>query len=115
MVCHDCRADGELGARDSACFLVNPLRAVARGVKYESRVEVQRDASLRATEIVVTAFDGVVEIEDSAGYGLMHRPLKGAFMYSIFDVGLYIRETFSSNDAVATRCWRRTTGVGPHR
>lgn len=56
---------------DSACFLVNPLRAIARGVKYESRVEVQRDASLRATEIVVTAFDGVVEIEDSAGYGLI--------------------------------------------
>ncbi len=56
---------------DSNAMLVNPRRAIARGVKYESRVEIQRDASLRATEIVVTAFDGVAEIEDAAGQGLI--------------------------------------------
>jgi hypothetical protein len=56
---------------DSNAMLVNPSRAIARGVKYESRVEIQRDASLRATEIVVTAFDGVAVIEDEAGQGLI--------------------------------------------
>jgi len=56
---------------DSAGMLVKPDRAIARGVKYESRTEVQRDASLRATEVVVTAFDGVVEIEDAAGVGII--------------------------------------------
>jgi len=52
---------------DSDGMLVNPSRAIAHGVKYRSRVEIQRDASLRATEVVVTAFDGVAEIEDGAG------------------------------------------------
>lgn len=56
---------------DSAGVLLNPARAIARGVKYESRTEFQRNASKRATEIVVTAFDGVVEIEDGAGVGIV--------------------------------------------
>ena len=51
---------------DSDGMLLNPSRAIALGRKYRSRVEIQRDASLRATEIVVTAFDGVAEIEDDA-------------------------------------------------
>jgi len=56
---------------DSAGMLIKPSRAIARGVKYDSRTEIQRDASLRATEVVVTAFDGVVEIEDAAGVGII--------------------------------------------
>lgn len=56
---------------DSAGMIVNPSRAIARGVKYEARTEIQRDASLRATEVVVTSFDGVVEIEDGAGAAII--------------------------------------------
>jgi hypothetical protein len=56
---------------DSSGMLVNPMRAIAYGVKYRSRVEIQRDASMRATEIVVTAFDGVAEIEDAAGVQIL--------------------------------------------
>jgi len=54
-------------AADSAGMLIAPNRAIAWGVKYRSRTEIERNASLRATEIVVTAFDGVAEIEDVAG------------------------------------------------
>lgn len=56
---------------DSAGMIVNPRRAIARGVKYNSRTEFDRDISARANEIVVTSFDGVVEIEDAAGVGLV--------------------------------------------
>lgn len=56
---------------NSAGMMVNVPRAIARGVKYDSRVEFQRDASLRATEVVVTSFDGVAEIEDAAGVGIV--------------------------------------------
>lgn len=56
---------------DSAGMMVNPQRAIARGVKYESRTEIDRDISLRAPEVVVTSFDGVVEIEDAAGVGIV--------------------------------------------
>ena len=56
---------------DSAGMLVNPFRAIAHGVKYRSRVEIDRDISLRATEIVLTAFDGVAEIEDAAGVTIL--------------------------------------------
>ena len=52
---------------DSGGMLISPSRAIAWGVKYRSRTEIERNASLRATEIVVTAFDGVAEIEDGAG------------------------------------------------
>lgn len=56
---------------DSAGMVINRQRAIARGVKYDSRTEIERNASLRATEVVVTAFDGVVEIEDAAGVGII--------------------------------------------
>lgn len=56
---------------DSAGMMVHVPRAIARGVKYDSRVEFQRDASLRATEVIVTSFDGVAEIEDAAGVGIV--------------------------------------------
>lgn len=56
---------------DSAGMMINAQRAIARGVKYESRTEFERNAKKRSTEIVVTAFDGVVEIEDAAGVGIV--------------------------------------------
>ena len=56
---------------NSAGMLIAPSRAIAWGVKYRSRTEIERNASLRATEIVVTAFDGVAEIEDVAGVGII--------------------------------------------
>ena len=56
---------------DSAGMMVNPNRAIAWGVKYRSRVEIDRDGSKRATEVIVTAFDGVAEIEDAAGVGII--------------------------------------------
>ena len=56
---------------DSAGMIINRARAIARGVKYESRTEIERDAPLRASKVVVTSFDGVVEIEDAAGVGII--------------------------------------------
>jgi len=56
---------------NSAGMLLAVNRAIAWGVKYRSRTEIQRNAAKRSTEVVVTAFDGVAEIEDSAGVGII--------------------------------------------
>jgi N4-gp56 family major capsid protein len=45
--------------------------ALGLATKWPLRVELQRDASLRATEIVVTSMYGVGEIEDQAGVPLV--------------------------------------------
>ena len=56
---------------DSSGMLLAVNRAIAWGVKYRSRTELDRDGSKRTTEVIVTAFDGVAEIEDVAGVGIL--------------------------------------------
>jgi hypothetical protein len=44
--------------------------AMAALVSVETRTERQRDASLRATEVVMTSDYGVFELDDSRGAGI---------------------------------------------
>ena len=44
--------------------------AMAALTSVETRTERQRDASLRATEVVMTADYGVFELDDSRGAGI---------------------------------------------
>ena len=46
--------------------------AMATLTSVETRTERQRDASLRATEVVLTADYGVFELDDSRGAGLTY-------------------------------------------
>lgn len=55
--------------RNGAMFAVN--RALAYVEKWAMRPELERDASLRATEIVVTAAYAVGELDDTSGVGII--------------------------------------------
>lgn len=52
-------------------MVVSPNRALGFVSQWDIRVEFERDASLRGTEIVATANYGVGEIDDAAGVGLL--------------------------------------------
>lgn len=56
---------------DSAGFIAGSQRAIGYVEKWAIRPEMERDASLRGTEVVVTAAYGVGEIDDNAGQGLI--------------------------------------------
>lgn len=56
---------------DRLGMLVSPNRALGFVQNWDIRVEFERDASLRATEIVATANYGVGEIDDTSGVGLL--------------------------------------------
>jgi len=56
---------------DRIGMIVNPNYAIGLVEKYPVRVEPQRDASLRATEINITSMYGVGELKDAAGEGIL--------------------------------------------
>ncbi len=56
---------------DRLGFLVSRDRAIGFVSQWDIRVEFQRDASMRGTEIIATANYGVGEIDDSSGVGLL--------------------------------------------
>lgn len=56
---------------DSAGFMAGARRALAHVEKWAVRPEQERDASLRATEVVVTATYAVGETDDAAGVGII--------------------------------------------
>ncbi len=56
---------------DSAGFIAGANRAIGYVEKWAIRPEMERDASLRGTEIVVTSAYGVGEIDDEAGQALI--------------------------------------------
>ena len=51
--------------------IVNPDRAIGFVEKWPVRMELERNASLRSTEIVVTSAYGVGEIDDTSGVGIL--------------------------------------------
>ena len=55
---------------DSGIGVIADKSALAALVSVETRTERQRDASLRATEIVITADYGVFELDDTKGAGV---------------------------------------------
>ena len=55
------------GRVDSGYGVIADKTALAALTSVETRTERQRDASLRATEIVMTADYGVFELDDSKG------------------------------------------------
>ena len=63
-------ATGNAGA-DRAGIIVNPNYAIGLCDKYPVRVEFERNASLRSTEINVTAMYGVGELLDKAGCSII--------------------------------------------
>lgn len=58
---------GEDGNSDKENFTYAPSRALGFVERWIARVELERDASLRGTEIVVTAAYAVGEIDDTSG------------------------------------------------
>jgi hypothetical protein len=56
---------------DRAGVILNPNYAIGLAEKWPVRVEFERNASLRSTEINVTAMYGVGELIDNAGAGLV--------------------------------------------
>lgn len=56
---------------DSAGHMAAAGRALAYVEKWNVRVETERDASLRANEIVVTACYAVGEVDDTSGIGIV--------------------------------------------
>jgi hypothetical protein len=56
---------------DREGMLVGSDRALGYVSKWDVRVELERDASLRATEIVITAMYGVGEIDDTSGVAIL--------------------------------------------
>lgn len=56
---------------DRLGMMVSVNRALGFVEKWPARVEFERDASLRATEIVVVAAYGVGEIDDTSGVGIL--------------------------------------------
>ena len=56
---------------DRLGMIVAPSQAIGRASKWDARVEFQRDASLRAREIAVTACYGLGEMRDLAGIGVL--------------------------------------------
>lgn len=61
---------GQIDAADIKCGLFSPA-AIGMAVGYDWRLETQRDASLRATELVATSYWSVAEIKDSYGIELL--------------------------------------------
>ena len=65
--------DGNLAenidSNNDACGFIGAREAIAYLESVEQNVERQRDASLRATEIVMTSDYGVFELDDSKGAG----------------------------------------------
>ena len=57
----------KIGATDSGYGVIADKSAMASLVSVDTRTERQRDASLRATEIVMTADYGVFELDDDRG------------------------------------------------
>ena len=66
--------DGNLSvdSSDDAIGVIADKSAMAVLVSVDTRTERQRDASLRATEVVMTADYGVFELDDSRGAGLTY-------------------------------------------
>lgn len=58
-------------AADHEGMMVGATRALGYVSKWDVRVELERDATLRATEIVVTAMYGVGEIDDASGVAVL--------------------------------------------
>ena len=58
---------GKIGTTDSGYGVVADKTAMAALTSVDTRTERQRDASLRATEVVMTADYGVFELDDSRG------------------------------------------------
>ncbi|HUX14937.1 MAG TPA: hypothetical protein VMW52_00605 [Phycisphaerae bacterium] len=56
---------------DRAGMIVAPAHAIGHVSKWDVRVEPERDASLRAREIVVTACYAIGELRDAAGIGVI--------------------------------------------
>ena len=65
--------DGNLSvdASDDATGVIADKTALATLTSLETRTERQRDASLRATEVIIIADYGVFELDDSRGAGLI--------------------------------------------
>ncbi len=57
---------------DRGGMVVAAARALGHVEKWGGRVEYQRDASLRATEVVATMSYGVGEIDDASGVEVIH-------------------------------------------
>ena len=57
----------KIGATDSGYGVIADKTAMAALTSVDTRTEKQRDASLRATEVVITADYGVFELDDSRG------------------------------------------------
>ena len=55
---------------DSGIGVIADKSALAVLVSVDTRTERQRDASLRATEVVMTADYGVFELDDTKGAGV---------------------------------------------
>ena len=56
---------------DRLGMIVQPNNALFNVSKWDARVEFERDASLRAREIAITACYGVGELRDAAGIGVL--------------------------------------------
>lgn len=56
---------------DRAGMLVSSNRAIGFVEKWAARVEMERDISLRATEVAVTTMYGVAELDDTSGVGVI--------------------------------------------
>ena len=56
---------------DRAGMIVAPQYAIGHVSKWDARVEFERDASLRAREIAITACYGLGELRDAAGLGVI--------------------------------------------
>ena len=58
---------------DSGIGVIADKGAMAALTSVDTRTERQRDASLRATEVVMTADYGVFELDDTRGAGLTYK------------------------------------------
>ena len=56
---------------DRLGMIVQPSNALGHVSKWDARVEFERDASLRAREIAITACYGVGELRDACGIGVL--------------------------------------------
>ena len=67
--------DGNLSedSNGDATGVIADKSALAVLVSVDTRTERQRDASLRATEVVITADYGVFELDDSNGAGMLYK------------------------------------------
>lgn len=66
-----CATTGTAGARVGAMMGVGDMSPIALGIWRPARVELQRDASRRGTEIIVTSSFGTVEQRDAAGIKIL--------------------------------------------